>query len=491
MKVYIDRLERSRLEMFASESASRKRGLPVESTDNSDPSKRRRVELGMPRQVDPPPLPPGPHSYAQLFTLTDDQALANFDVTRLPQDLITKVTLAILVHLEAQPLDIAVNHVRSRYLTLSKEANAAQNTAAADDDDDYEPDFDPSEDREQILNKAETLPAADEAEEEVALGPFILPQPPPLTPQEVDEIGNQSISRVFGMMNVLEEPSTTKRQKPGLNRLAGSNYDREGWVTLITRLATRASAGLDHSPPDDQESPPSNALIKSTTSLSNSIRDTLWKFIIEDFRARINIAIAWLNEEWFNDRIQSLSRSSPSSSPTTPTSPQNYEPQTLRLLDSILPYLDARDKLLLRFLSEIPTTTPAILTRVKSLAKDPERVDLAVKAIHYLILMKPPAREICIDAVEDLWRNFEDAREPARRLLVKWRLGVLPPPAPAVVEAKMEETREGEQSEGKEGGADAGATKTAVLKSDSAAAAEGGGGEQPPAAVETPMVAAG
>lgn len=382
----------------------------------------------MPKQTEPPPLPPGPVSYAQLYTLTDDQALAGFGVWQLPQDLVTKVTLAILLHIEAQPLDTAINHVRSRYLTLSKEANAARKSVVGEEDEDYEPDFDISEDREQILNKADALPA-DDVPQEVALGPFILPQPPPLTPEETDLIGKQSISRVFGMMDVLDEPSAFKRQRPGLNRLAGSNYDREAWVTVITRLATRASAGLEDS--SDEAANDSTTVIKkgiNGISLSNGIRETLWQYIIEDFRARISIAIAWLNEEWFNDRI--AINSSPSSQRSAPK--PHYETWTLRILDGIVPYLDAKDKLLLRFLSEIPTLSPAVLERVKNLAKDPERVDLAVKAIHYLILMKPPAREMCLDAVEDLWRDFEDARLPAQKLLMKWRPGVLPsqPPPP-------------------------------------------------------------
>lgn len=52
----------------------------------------------------------------------------------------------------------------------------------------------------------------------------------------------------------------------------------------------------------------------------------------------------------------------------------------------MVPYLDAKDKVLIRFLSEIPAINADILERVKKLARDPERVGLAVNAIQSVLL---------------------------------------------------------------------------------------------------------
>lgn len=213
---------------------------------------------------------------------------------------------------------------------------------------------------------------------EVALGPFKLPQPPPLTAEESEQISKGTINRVFGLMNVLDEPSTVKRQKPGLNRLAGSSYDRDAWMTVITRLAARAPAGLDIDSEEEAENEEKGALIRQGaehSSLSEGIRETLWKYIIEDFRARISIAISWLNEEWFSDRLHA------SSSIPSRTKYKHYEKWVLKVLDGILPYLEPKDKVLIRFLSEIPAIDENILQRVKNLTRDPERVTLAVNAI--------------------------------------------------------------------------------------------------------------
>lgn len=389
IKQYVDRLLQARVDVF--DDIKGKRALPSESTDGLDNAKRIRLGADMQSRFNPPPLPPGPTSVAQLFTLTNDEGLSSFDVTQLPIDLVVKITLPVLHQINQSSLDEAINNVRLRYMSFSRSQSTATPsqvlppTSSEEEEDDYEPDFQPMEDAEQILNKADALPPEGplQTPAEVALGPFKLPQPPPLTPEESLQIGKSTMSRVFGTMNALNEPTSAKRQKPGLNRLAGSNYDREAWITVITRLATRAPAGLESE--DGTEAEISKVLINqqnSKTSLSESIRENLWKYIIEDFRARIHIAIAWLNEEWFNDRIQAQAKSQLQDKKFSSSPPQqNYEKWVLKILEVIIPYLDAKDKLLIRFMSEIPAVDETILKPVKGLARDPERVVLAVNAI--------------------------------------------------------------------------------------------------------------
>ena len=91
--------------------------------------------------------------------------------------------------------------------------------------------------------------------------------------------------------------------------------------------------------------------------------------------------------------------------------PAQYDLWVIKVLDGMLPYLDAKDKVFTRFLSEIPQVDAAVLERVKGLARDPERVPLAVKTLHYLVLLRPPVRELALDALQDLWENcMVDAR---------------------------------------------------------------------------------
>lgn len=218
-----------------------------------------------------------------------------------------------------------------------------------------------------------------------ALGPFRLPQPPPLNEEEIAQVSQEIITRAFRTINVLEEPASTKKSEAGLNRLAASNLDRNAWITLITRIATRAPSGLEDNNNNNgikkEDSFDSMVDQRRHTPLSTTIRESLYLYILEDFRRRIDTAIAWLNEEWYNDRIQQQQYKDSATS--------HYEGLALKILDGILPYLDARDKLFTRFVSELPGINPAILERVKSLAKDPERVGLAVNTLQYVHTHSP------------------------------------------------------------------------------------------------------
>lgn len=413
---YVERMMRSRTEIF--DEANKKRGHP-EYIDGMDPAKRQKLGgqavTAAANRLHVPPLAPGPHTVGELFTITTDDALKKFDVAQLSEDLVVKIGITILQRLDSDILNQAIDGIRYRYKSLESTqpgefSFATLPLSVDDDEDEYEPDFFNAEDTEQILNKLDTeqpeepdIPATD-----MTLGKFTLPLPPPLTPEQAIRIGQDTITRVFGVMQTLDEPG--KKTKAGMNRLAASTYDRDAWITIITRLATRAAAGLEEPP----------AIIKqevdagSSLSLANNIRESLYVYVLEDFRKRIDIAVAWLCEEWYNDRVQAKYETDPV---------LHYDKWVLKVLNGILPYLDARDKVLTRFLSEIPALSAEVLERVKGLCRDPSMVNLALTSLLYLVMMRPPVREIALDAVEDVWATYEDAKPMAAKYLTKWRPG--------------------------------------------------------------------
>jgi symplekin len=260
-----------------------------------------------------------------------------------------------------------------------------------EDDDDYEPDFFGAEDTEQILNKLDSAPPEEPKIKEapdMALGHFTLPPAPPLTFEQATQDGQGTVSRVFGVMQTLDPG---KKSKAGMNRLAASAYDRDAWITIITRLATRASAGLEELSNAVKVEPSESTPV----SLSNTIRESLYLYILEDFRTRMDIAIAWLCEEWYNDKIQMK---------LDEDAVLHYEKWVLKVLDGILPYLDGTDRLLIiNFLSEIPGLNPAVLERVKALCRDPATVNIALQSLLFLVSYRQPMRELVLNAVDEVW----------------------------------------------------------------------------------------
>ncbi|KAJ9628275.1 hypothetical protein H2204_009392 [Knufia peltigerae] len=424
IQAYLMRLQQSRATLFADPTAQKR---PAEPTDGLDDAKRQKLTAG-PRKF--PPMPPPPNSYAQLYTLTEDISLQQFDVTLLPHDIVSTVTGVFLQHVDSNLLDEAINAVRARYTHLQKmnlptpvPAVPLAGPTGIDDEDDYDPEF---------LSGSEhnIEPTTEKALEQLAqpaieLGPFELPKPPPLTGAEVATLSDQTVGHVFQLVTSLDAAGQAHpKTKVGFNRLAASTNDRDSWITILVRLATRAPSCLEdlaHSLSDDENA---GAIVKlediEAPNVANRIRQTLFMYILDDFRSRLNIAISWLSEEWYADKM------------TAKTHPElqhlpNYNRWVLRILDRLLPYLDARDRnLLIRFLSEIPSINQELLNRVKSLARDPERLSMCILSMQYLLMMRPPVRNLVLDTIQSIWHEGDSqAKTATAKVLTKWRPGFL------------------------------------------------------------------
>ncbi|KAK4936084.1 hypothetical protein LTR10_022986 [Elasticomyces elasticus] len=423
VQAYLMRLQQSRATLFM-ESTAQKR--PAEPTDGLDDAKRQKL-TGGPRKF--PPMPPPPNSFAHLFTLTDDPSLQQFDVTLLPADIVSTVTAVFLQHVDSNSLDEAINAVRARYHHLQKVTQPTpipdvpmMGPTGIDDDDDYDPEFVSNPDL--MVVPSSTEKALEElAQPAIDLGPFELPKPPPLTGAEVATLSDQTVSHVFQLVTSLEASGQSHaKQKLGFNRLAASTNDRDSWITILMRLATRAPAGLDdvaHSLTED-DSPSSIVKLEDieAPNVANRIRQTIFMYILDDFRARLNIAISWLNEEWYADKLIAKTHPELKHLP-------NYSRWVVRLLDRLLPYLDARDKnLLIRFVSEIPAIDREVLDRVKTLGSDPERLSMCILSMQYLLMLRPPVRDVVLDTIESIWHEGDSqAKNVTAKVLTKWRPG--------------------------------------------------------------------
>ncbi|KAK5126963.1 hypothetical protein LTR85_008321 [Meristemomyces frigidus] len=460
-----EQLRHGLIEVF-SENGLGKRKVPDEPTDGLDDAKRRRIEVTAangttPQQQPPPlpvhpPLPPGPVTVAQLFTLTRDPSAAGFHVGPIPLHIVSQLVPPLLQSIDQRRFDDAIAAVRARVLQRGSQhaasaVDAARGVTGDEDDDDYDPSMGfPGHD--QVMNRLDQMPP-EGVGHDIAVAAFTLPSAPPMTEEQRRQNGKMALTRVFGTLAELDREAKAKGGKKaidgekGFNRLAAANgQDREGWLTLIIRLATRATFELGEEEDGEvKEEGEERAVAKKGQpfDLANGIREALITYVVDDFRRRIDVAIAWLNEEWYADRLALQTRQADNSTANndeedaedsdtaakrTPAIADlpNYNHYSLRLLTILSPYLDTKDgRHLIRFLSEIPQIDRAHLEVVKKIADDPERVGLATQALLYLIMLRPPVRGTAVDVAEELWRENEDARGPVGKILAKWRPGVL------------------------------------------------------------------
>ncbi|KAK7701097.1 hypothetical protein SLS64_010428 [Diaporthe eres] len=416
---HVERLMRSRAEIL--DDNGRKRALAEQQAAYaSGDAKRQKIS---PQHAVPQvnPNAPGPNSLAAIYTLTDSIGLQGFDVTQVPAHLTNRVVVSTLARVDLQALQGAIQAVRDRLAVKEAARQPVLNPETApldveEDDDEYEPDFTIAEDEEQIKNKLDGKPREEEQPQidaaSLTLGTYKLPAPPPLNPDSASAAGQMVVARVFDALRVLEEPAARK-VRGGINRLAASSYDKESILTFITRLGTRAMAGIEDVQVKDEASA---ALVLPSQANGDVIRERLYSYVLEDFRRRIDIGVSWLNEEWYCDRVQKKQDSD---------APMHYPKWAMRLVDGFFPYLNPQDKVLTRFLGEMPELNTAILGKVKTLCGDPSMVELALKSLLYLVVMKPPVRNLALDTVQDIWVEYEDARPMAAKYLTKWRPGFI------------------------------------------------------------------
>jgi len=426
---YLRRLQSSTTAVFT-QAQSLKR--PAESAEGSDDTKRQKLEP-VKRFA---PMPPPPNTYAQLFTLIDNPEFQQFDVKILPEEVVCLISSALMQHIDSKSLDEAIEEVQQRYQKIQE---AAKPTTAAEEDDDYDPEALSGDDNTAAQTGGEVLP-----QPELELGPFELPKPPPLSDGELAMLSEQTIAHVFETALSAGGNSNLAKQKLGINRLAGSTNDRDSWLTVMIRLATRAPAGLDSVVDTQINGDAATTTIQTNlpatmqgAHMPNRIRRLLFDYVLDDWKHRLSLGITWLTEEWYADKIQIVGTIN-GDAPTTKADMKtpNYDYWSAQLFETLVPRFDKDDfRLLIRFLAELPSLNHSILSQVRTLTRDPATVDICKKAMQYLYLMRPPVRELVIDTMEEIWQEGDsDVKNTMGQLLTKWR--------PGFVERAVEQTKQ-------------------------------------------------
>lgn len=373
-------------------------------------------------------VPPGPYSYASLYSLLDaGNPLREFNTKSLPLDLALNITLAGIASSNPDLMKNSINIVKTRYENFLQQANSRASGAGASrgrgttqdprvgnagssalpnekDDSDY----DPTETSTKLVdprnnsNDVAAEDAYDSDEDMEYLQPaasFVLQPPAKLNEEERLEAVKTIVDRMISYDKVTTSlqalPSGAANANKGIDRVAVTEWTRNTWVILVSRLLTRGFTD----PSNRLESPPEEEkrLLKvqaEVARMSESIRESLFAYAMENFRERLDIIIEWLNEEWFGEFVQygkdTLTMKKESGDETKPDvsskfeskKDSNYYKYTTKVLDYITPFLSKSDRpQFLRLLSDLPELDTSHVRKLKGLCIDPERRDLGMGSL--------------------------------------------------------------------------------------------------------------
>ncbi|ODQ52290.1 hypothetical protein SAICODRAFT_132914 [Saitoella complicata NRRL Y-17804] len=367
----------------------------------------------------PAPAPPsGPMSLAQFFTLDPPNPLQSFDVSTLPTELVIQMAIGGLAAVDGGMMEEAVQALRVKYVALQQNPALLLGPGAAASGMTAPP--------APIQESQAAQEEAVEEQPEFTMARFEMPRPAALGPAEVAQQFAGAVERILGSVVTTSSAATATKAQAGIDRMAATSWDKESWVQLLSRLSTRGLSIIDFS----------EVKTEGQGSLADYVRERLFQYVMTEFREKIDIAVAWLTEEWYHDKMMLKEKKE--------TWQPQYEKWASRVIESMIPYLEAKDKIFLRLVSELPELTTGMVQSLRALCLDPDKTKLGFMALGYLIMLRPPIRGTCLDLVEELCREkHKEIMTPLERILKKWRPEALQvetdgeQPAPAVEAAQV------------------------------------------------------
>lgn len=365
--------------------------------------------------------------YKSLYMLADlGSEMSSFDVSTLPQNILVSMSLNALHRVSAVKLTKALEVIAARYENAVKDlALVDTKIKKFDEEDDDEMDNNGFEDEIKYTLPAPKLLSSEEKKRQINL------------------IVNNFIDLANSGGNKESTPDTKTDQSPGseLTKVVASLWQPETWSIVLTRLATRGMRTIDLEDRDSVERPQSN-------ELGDIVRKALFDYFLANIHERVDVAIEWLNEEWYsesvfnenqlkervskkwydkysqnpdevNDVEEHIRREVDETKIETPT----YNKWAQEVLDALIPFLEPTDrKIFLRMMSDLPELTKEMVLGIKSLCADPARSKLGFLSLQYLIMYRPPVKGYCLDLLKEMaGGDQEDLKEEAEKLLQKYQ----------------------------------------------------------------------
>ncbi|CAX40626.1 cleavage factor II (CF II) component, putative [Candida dubliniensis CD36] len=396
-------------------------------------------------------------SYSHLYTLNDiNDELNNFDLSTLPQNYISNMVVNALQRAPVPKLVKALEIISERYTDafqkprpiatpISQNNNNNNNNSVTvatptvkqgdpevndedEEDERYEVDlngdfYDPS--------KVFSLPPPKELsfQEKKQHISIIINNFLNLARKGGPEVNNNNNGEDELELSADDRSDISK----ALTRAAIKGWKKGNWLLLLSRLATRGMRTKQKSTNNTvkQEGETEGEDIKmspdqkNNQQLSDMIRSAILEYFSENVHGRIDMVIEWLNEEWYSERVfQQNEYLNEGKNPdkeiiTTPI----YDIWSKKVVDATVSYIEPNDKkIFLRLLSDLPELNEDLIGRIKSLCIDPGRSAIGFLALQFLIMYRPPVKQMCIKVLQELSESDqEDISTEAKKRLDKFK----------------------------------------------------------------------
>ncbi|KZV93110.1 hypothetical protein EXIGLDRAFT_674317 [Exidia glandulosa HHB12029] len=142
----------------------------------------------------------------------------------------------------------------------------------------------------------------------------------------------------------------------------------------------------------------------------NAMREKLCAYVLEDLPSRVRLANLWMNEEWYNDRIQRERDADVV---------QHYGVWLRRLLDGYRSRLDAKDRTFARFLLDLPELSDELLHFMRDLCLDQDKMQVGFTTLRELVALRMPVRKAALAILLDMTTHPERITRNAAIITVK------------------------------------------------------------------------
>lgn len=187
-------------------------------------------------------------------------------------------------------------------------------------------------------------------------GPFEMPAPIQLDHTMRSKFLENYVNRLLQNPAYIRKSgsNTPSNRALAAQNTLGMTWDKDVWTATVTRLITR---GIEHVQDDSVDSG-----VEGLT-VADLFRERLFTYVTHNFRERLDFCTIWLNEEWYSATLHQDASSKSSI----------YNVLTNKVLDAMLPYLEAKDRIFMRFLSDLPELDISMIKKLRTLCVDPDR----------------------------------------------------------------------------------------------------------------------